>query len=497
MPAVGELFIGGGPLDGRIVDLVASPSPDGAELRWVHADAPGFDGYLVVAIDGDPAAILPAGADRYHAFGLDDGEHRAEVLPFRQEFRRLPDLHGREPWGRRAYLRWPASTSADCRGYRLYSNGGSGPVNLATPYASTQGVVLHPLRWALPTTGTGRGRVSVVGIWPQNLPTNAAYSITIGSGTWSHNIDSAPALPIARGATYELPRGLRVTFHDAPADYTPGDVYTFQVGPPTSITTGELAVGTWRFQVSPVDAAGNEGAPIAEHVIAIIHAPDELENLRATWDGAALTLLWGLPPGADFSAIEVYSNYSNAFQRLMPHIIEDSPWQSLAGTATQFVLANPAAGLWRLYARARDQAGRRGASIQAVEVDTAGPRSDLRLNVPELISATPVSGGRIQLSWRYQWRPGGDDAESFRVFVGEDPLQFDVATATVPAVDTGDAFGVYTWTSDPLPGPRLFTVRAAAGGAGPARTTTNTGTIEGIPDATAPALSGPLQGVAT
>jgi hypothetical protein len=370
-------------------------------------------------------------------------------------------------------------------------------VDTGAAFASTSGVVLHPLRWALPSTGTGRGRVSVVGVWPETFPTNRAFAITIGDGTWSHDISEAPDLPIVHGATYELPRGVRVTFHDAPGDYEEGDEFAFQVGPPTSITTGELAEGTWRFQVAPVDAAGNVGTPIAEHVIPIIHAPNPVDNLRVDWDGEDLTLRWDLPADDDLDAIEVYSNFSNTFEALGPYIIEDGPWRTLGADATECVIEAPAPGVWKFYVRTRDEAGRLGASIRAVEVDTTAPRTDLRLNVPELISATPVAGGRIRLTWRYQWRPGGEDAESFRVFVGEEPLEFDVATATVPAVDTGDAFGVYTWTSDPLPGPRLFTVRAAAGGAGPARTTTNTGTIEGIPDATAPALSGPLQGVAT
>jgi hypothetical protein len=161
------------------------------------------------------------------------------------------------------------------------------------------------------------------------------------------------------------------------------------------------------------------------------------------------------------------------------------------------VIEAPAPGVWKFYVRTRDEAGRLGASIRAVEVDTTAPRTDLRLSVPEGVTVTPVAGGRIRVDWRYAWRPGGEDAASFLVFVNASLLQFEVPTATVAAVDTGDAFGVYTWTSDPLLGPRLFTVRAAAAGTGPGRTTTNTDAIQGVPDASAPVLSGPLQGVAT
>jgi len=135
-----------------------------------------------------------------------------------------------------------------------------------------------------------------------------------------------------------------------------------------------------------------------------------------------------------------------------------------------------------------------------VEVNTAGPRTDLRLNVPEGVTATPVAGGRIRLDWRYAWRPGGEDAATFQVFVNNNsagPPSFTTPTATVAATDEGDSFTVYTWTSDVLTGARWFTVRAAAAGTGPGSTTTNIDQVAALPDATAPTLSGPLQGVAT
>lgn len=107
---VGATYIGGGGLDGEVVDQRAVVTAAGADLSFVHDGVGPDTGHvLAVALDGELFAVVPssAGVEQVVSFPatIGDGEHRVDVVPVRGEARRVQDLHG-AAYGRRVYLRW-------------------------------------------------------------------------------------------------------------------------------------------------------------------------------------------------------------------------------------------------------------------------------------------------------------------------------------------------------------------------------------------------------
>ncbi len=495
MMLAGELAAGGASLDGTIEGVEVRVENGGVVVSWEHVGVDGEEtGHrIVVTLDGDVVAALPAGSTSYSFAGLDDGEHRVDVYLVREETIGLPDFHGTD-YGRRAWLSWPASTSSDCRGYAIYTNGGTGTVDTDEAVAVVDEIGVHE-RWAAgPDSGTGTGRVTILGSW-RGVDVNATYSVKIVEGQkFQHNLSGSwsTAQAFVEGGTYDLGNGALVRFESAASLYDVDDTWTFRVGPPVSWLSGELAEGTHQFQVAARDAAGNESSLLAAVDVVIIHRPGAVSGLAATWDGTEITLAWTLPDDEDLAAVRIYSNESLMFGTLADRVIESGPWSVEAADATGKTFTPSVDGVWRFLVRTVDTAGRESDSAEIVTVDTSDIGSAVALRVPEAVTVTPIAGGKVLVEWNYPTEDGGD-LEHFNVYVGEtDPPSFTSATDTVEASDEPGPIVAYSWKSDVLAGTRYIVVRASDGEV----ETQNTIAVEAVPDADAPSLSGTITGVA-
>jgi hypothetical protein len=321
--------------------------------------------------------------------------------------------------------------------------------------------------------------------------------VEIDGGRFRHDVLGAwsawQALPAAGGESL-LSYGVRVRFDDAPGAYDDGDEFAIEVGPPREWDSEELAEGTWRFAVTARDAAGNESAALDAVELEIIHLPDPVSGLTVSWDGDEVALSWTPPAG--IAAVDIYSNYSLDFEALQPGIIEEWPWVSEGGSATDHVFVPAVDGLWRFYVRTRDSAGRRSESVEAVEASTTAPPTGVALTDPVVLAVVPTAGGTFRVVWMYILE-GGQDVATFRVYANADagaPV-FVTPAATVNATTLGlGRFGVaeIEAATGAFGGPRWFTVRAVDGDG---NETNNVDLTMGVPDATAPALAGELLGV--
>lgn len=482
---------GGGALDGVVVDLVARPMVVGVDVAFRHDGVgPDSNHVIAVAVDGELYAVLPSASGAVQSLQLPstigDGGHRVEALPLRGESRRVPDMHG-VAYGRRAFLRWPPSASADLDAYLIFANGGSGAVGYAEPIAVVDRVDVRR-DWFQAGSGTGDGRLTVGGNWSGGR-VNAAFTVETADGTFRHNVGGAWSSweAISQGVPTLLDFGVVAIFEDAAASYG-AKSFVVRVGPDVEWNSPELAEGAWLFSVKGRDAAGNTSAALTELAVPIIHRPDPVRGLEVVFDPAAtesVELSWTLPADDDLAAIEVYSNFSNTFGRLGGRIIEDAPWVTLGAASSGYAFVPPVDGVWRFLVRTRDEAGRVSDSIEWVEIDTAGLPSGVRLNVPEQVIVTPAAAGSFVVSWRYRFA-GGEDVEHFEVRVYGGAL-----VGTVEA--GGGALGSYSLiAAGPYAVPTSFVVAAMTASGEQVLSLV----VEGAPDSVPPAMSEPLEGVA-
>lgn len=481
----GELIAGGG-ADSEVIGLAVYPDGLGCFVATWAFDGPAdSQELLAVTLDGDLVAVLPAQSVQFGMTGLADGEHRIDVHPICGDALRIPDLHGAD-YGKRAYILWPASTDPTAASYAVYRDGDLEEI--------LGGSTIHPVEHEAPQSGTGTGRVSIRGDWSGANPINQAFAVRVAAGTtFQHNLSGSWSTPqpfVASGL-YDLDFGVTVQFHGLPATYDAGDQWDFRVGPPTAWDSGELPEGTHVFTVAARDAAGNESDPLTAVSVVIVHRPGPVTAMAATWDGEDIFLSWALPAELDLSAVLVFANYGNAFERLGETVIEDSPWLTLAPNAEGYSFTPPASGTWRFQIRTKDADGRVSDLAEIVEVETGVP-TGIALNVPDAIEATPIAGGAILLSWQYEWS-GGEDAVEFRVYVHEDENAPDFTTpaAIVEALRSERPVDAFDWDSPAYVGARWFTVRASDGTV----ETANVDLTEGVPDAAPPTFSGDTMGV--
>ncbi len=488
----GAQFVGEGALDGRIVDFAAVGVPGGAAVSWVHERAPDSEHLLALAVNGDLLAVMTAGETSYEVAGLEDGAYRFEVIPFRPNVRKIPDLHGR-PYGKRAYLTWPASGSPDCVGYKVYWNEGSGVAD--TLLDTVEGVAVHPKFLEGATAGSGSGRVSIGGTWG-GTDTNEEFTLRIEpDGGFSHNLAGSfsASRPFAAGGVYLLDFGVTVVFEDDPSEYDVDDEFIFRIGPPVAFVSKELLEGSFSFTIAAIDAADNESGKLTEKTMVIVHRPGEVINAEVVWDGVEVTLSWTLPGDVDLAAVLIFSNFSNTFGILRDRLIETGAWVTKAAAATSHSFTPTVSGIWKFRILTKDTAGRVSESAVLLSVDTSGPKTTVEIANPEMVEVAPSAGGTFKLRWQYDWNSGKDCTE-FRIYSNSDfstPV-FVTPDVVQPAV-TSTGLLEYTWTSSAYPGTRYFTVRASNG----VDETINTDLTEGVPDATAPSLTGSISGAAT
>lgn len=491
-------MIAGAHFNGVIAGLRASSTFGGLRFSFRHrgvVDAQRFR--YAVALNGELAMMLRDGEFSGRLDGLAAGRHRIDVMALREDVRRVPDLHGHF-YGRRVWLAWPRVSDADLRGYVVYTDGGTGTVDYNAPVATVADIVVAPRWYAAPDTGTGAGRLTVAGAWTRSAANESFLVRAASLGKFQHNIDGtwSAELDWLRGMVNYLPGGIAVTFEDGASAYDEGDEWEVHVGPRTGWASGILGEGTHKFAVGSIDAAGNVSADASVGSVAIIYKPEEVLDVAVRRNDPDIELSWTLPDDPDIAAVLIYSNYSNTFARLTEHLIEDAPWVTLSGDATEYSFTAAEAGRYEFVVRTRDSAGRISESIDVVSVDTTAVPDEIELNVPEQMTVTAVADGMLLVEWSYRLQ-GGLDAAAFAIYRNEDP---EAATFVTPvttvawtrASEGGEAVATFSQEMGPEAGPVYYTVRArTAGGI----ETTNTDLHLGVPDAQAPAEPAGLIGV--
>jgi hypothetical protein len=482
------------PLLGSIEELTVVAWGGGHRATWERETEGAEDSALVlVAVDGEDVELLPTGTDESTIEAAGAGYHRLDVVPIAPETRRLPDLRGAF-YGRRAFLRWPRSSSSDLAGYRIYADGGTGTVDTDDAVATVSQVEAAHLFNAPAESGTGDGRLSSRGNWSGGT-VNRVVTAEIVSGGFRHDVSGSwsDAIEFAGGETVPIGSGLEITFEDEVDDYDTGDTWTIAVGPATSWLSGELVEGTHLFQVSAVDVAGNESGLLAEESVVILHRPDAPSNVRVDMVSTQVRIRWDLPDDDDIANVRIYANLSGMFGSLGERVLLDGAWATRPGDAVEYS-GNLVSGLWKFLVRTVDSNGRESDNVDIVEIDTREPQG-VALNVPELVTVAPIAGGKFRLSWQYS-REGGESATRFTIYENANPaspsFETPAFTVAMPA-GAGRLVQVSHDTADAYLGLTYFTVRASTGAGGVE--TTNTDLTAGTPDATAPSLSGTIEGL--
>lgn len=488
------MICGGGDSTGVVRNLAVRASAVGVDVSWAfdRTQEDEFDGVFAVALDGDLIAILPGEAREFSFSGVSAGRHRVDVVPFGPEDRPIPDLHGHD-YGRRAWLTWGASTSTDCTRYFVFADGGTGTVDLDEEVAIVDRIAVR--RGLMVESGDDVGRVSIEGVWTEGA-INREFSIEVDGGRFRHDVPTGTMGEwglFAGGGTYELDAGLRVRFEDESGAYAEGGTWSFRVGPVTEWGSGELAVGSHKFAIKAADAAGNLSSATAERSVAIIHLPNEVSGLAGSWDGEEITLGWTPPAG--IAGIHVYANWSAMFEELTEYVFEDHPFEELAAAATSFTFTPEEAGVWRFYVRTVDASGRVSESAELVSVDATALPSAVALNEPERLRGEARAGGAVLLRWAYPWN-GGEDLDTFAVYVHEDPEAPSFATASATVENPARSLSGYSehelLLEDDIPTEAFgVTVRAVDADG---NETVNGEVVIVTPDATAPNAASNLLG---
>lgn len=457
-------------IDGRVLNLKVIASFTEAIITWDYVGGT-TQHKLLVLLDGDIQAILPAEARSYSLSIFDSAQHSIDVVPIKSEVAILPDFHGNQ-YGRRAYIKWAPSVSEDTVAYRVYQD---------TSFVTIDTIAVHTLSNALPKTGNGAGRINVSGTYV-GAPINKVFTIEIASSGCRHNIAGSWSAytQFAQGDSLLLPYDIRLEFLDPRANYLNGDTYQFRVGPLTSYLSDVLTAGTKTFTIKAVDAAGNEstGASVS---VAIFHKPDDVTNPAASWDGTYLSLSWA---NGGTNEILIYSNYSKTFGLLKDHIIMDAPFQIRNAGQTSYSFSPTVQGNWQFLIRTRDAQGRMSDGIQAVSVDTTGLPTGVRLNVPESIAVRPIAGGKFNIKWNYRLQDG-EDIAACNVYIYNNNLAPEFINPVNVTANAASVSNVLTFSIDTeasFIGAQYITVRATDG----ILETTNIDNVPGIPDGQAP-----------
>lgn len=485
--------------DGYIAGLRASSTFGGLRFSFRHVGIVEEQRFrYAVVLDGELTMLLQDAEFNGRIDGVTPGVHRLEIIPLRDDVRRIPDFHGHQ-YGRKAFLVWPSVADEDLRGYQIFGDGGSGTVDYDTPLATVSRMVVTPRWGSPPDTGTGVGRLTVGGIWTRDAINKTFHVRASGPGKFQHDIagDWSSELEWLPQLSNYLPGGIVVAFEDLATAYEAGDSWEIKVGPISYWGGGELPEGTYLFAVKSLDAAGNASADATtERAIVIIHKPNDVTGASVEFAAGDIGLAWTLPADDDLASILIYSNFSRLFGRLQESVIETGPWMELAGDETDYVFTPAVAGVWQFVIRTKDVAGRISESIKIVDVDTTGLPDGVQLNVPENVIVTPIADGLLRVTWSYAIS-GGLDASSFAIYRNTDPEApvFDDPEDVV-IWELLEAQGeIITLSQDlgPETTPVYFTVRARSAGG---LETSNTDLHLGTPDAGPPATPAKLNAVA-
>jgi hypothetical protein len=495
----GETIAGSASVLPKLKNFQASPFPGGFALSWIlDQEFDEWEGILVVVLNGAVIDILEGTARSIAIDTTNTTTNRIEVVPVDADLLRIPNYMGID-YGDRAYLYWPHSLSSDVARYEVYSDAQTGTVDTDEAVASISRIAVKDAAYRLPTSGTGTGLCSIEGSWNAGQ-INREFLVQILSGNkFRHNLFGVLTSyqPFTPSVSYEIGGGLRIRFDGQASQFLNGDQYAFWIGPETFWQSEPLLDGNHKFKVRAFDSAGNASTLLADETVAIISRPSIPSDLSVAWNGTQITLTWRTPVGA--SKIQIFSNYSGVFGTLQTAIIDDSPMVTddsvTPGTLESYSFTPAVDGVWIFRIEAEDSDGRISNSAALLAVNTNAPATTVRLNTPENVRVTPISGGRARVAWQYRIQDG-EDCDEFAIYINTDPnsLSFTTPAAEVSASVISDLnYGIIEliWDSSALPGVRYITVRARAGSA----ETINTDSYAVTPDGTAPTLTGDLEGV--
>lgn len=495
------------PLAGRVRNLQALESGfTGAELRFeIESTNPTATSAYA---DGLLTQRLAPEQRHFEVSGLPPGTHTMQLLCHAPD--EAPPRLFLDPLGQRTRLIWNPSPSADCAAYNVYSDEAA-DVTPATLIATVSALTIqNRIGVTADASGGGQiGRISIFGSVPAGtLPLNTDVTIGItaeGEYGWSFTGGASGSGTFAATDTASLPYGVRITFHDDPADYATGALWSAHVGPATDWLSDSLAPGTYRFAIVAMDAAGNEADATDERRIRIMSVPDAVTSVSMAWDSPELTITWTDPAAID--GVNMYTNY-NAITGLFEDYIADldAPFAVIADGVEEYAITIPAdlTGMLQFYLRPFNADGieREDLVIYSISFPLTSADHGQSLQQITNLTATPLAGGTWELGWDYAFREG-DTATGFYVYrqTTAAPFDFDVSPYQTILKAAGSSLGSpmlkhysyhrVTAESSTV----LLAVRAVNIASGVVADNTNYVTL--VPDATAPDPAESLCGGAT
>lgn len=494
----GSATADGGSADGYVRDLTVTSTTWAAGVSVEFAWEQRVEGshVFVLYVDGAPLAYVEPGVP-YQTGPLGAGDHEVHVIAHRVDAPGPLDVPTTTAHGDRVLLTWERSASADCAGYNVYTDGGTGTVNTATP-AATVDTLEAPVGLL---RGTGDGLLEVAGSY-RGPVTNGDWTVTIEAGgeTWTYATQdgaSGESLPLYRGVLFNLPYGVRVAFPGAAGDYAEGDEWTFAVGPRTRWISGALEAGTHKFQIGAFDAAGNEATLTSAVSVVVAPEPQPPTAIAGEWDPATetVTLTWAASTTAG-ATYRVYSDWSGTFDAQGDHVDEAAPLATSSGTSAAIALGTTPEATLRFYVRAV-AGGVEERNADLVEVScVAVPLAPLA--TPRVTAVTPAEGGNVTVAWELDTSEG--IPESFNVYRSTSDSWDDAALEDTVAISatafsaTGGVMASQSWTSAGgyAESEAWWGVRAVDGDdvEGP-----ESNLVAATPDATAPGSASDLEGV--
>jgi hypothetical protein len=355
----------------------------------------------LVAINGELVGVVAEGQNRF-AHPTPTFVSSLDILAIPSSVSRFPNLYG-SPYGRSVYLVWDRNTEPDLKGYYITCD------ELADFEATIDVVKLQPKMFVLPDSGTGSGRVSIYGQY-SGARVNATYTVKINASGFSHNMSGSFSTPreFVKGQSLVLSGGIVVRFEDAREDYDTNDLFYFTVGPNSFYSyNGELADGSYTFNVRGFDNAQNYSSPLTQTIV-IVGLPAAPTGISVTKDGATdLFFTWDLI--ASPNTVRIYSNFNTIFGTLEDSIIEENEWYESGAEDTEYTWTFPVSGVYKFYIRNYDPAtGLESDDTTIYEIDTTALPNTIYLNVPTNVVVTPIANAEFRITWDYNLRNGGD-----------------------------------------------------------------------------------------
>jgi len=219
---------------------------------------------------------------------------------------------------------------------------------------------------------------------------------------------------------------------------------------------GPLDSGTYRFQVFAQDAQGDQTASLIES-LTISTAPDRPSGTSYTWNPATKTLAisWMASPSPSAVDYTIRSSEGEPLLDLMAAL-----YATTALTTWSRVFTNQS-GTYLFLVRARDALGREDANIsQLVCITLENGAIVAKPAEPRLVTATAISGGRIELEWLYDPRyetdgPGAGYEARIYWDAGTGTMDWSEPYATV-AMGGPSSATRFTWTSGALTNETIY-----------------------------------------